>query len=87
MSFRRLQGVRLSEERQCLIYGICRTLPEQPKWIREKAERLCVSAGGLHHCALRELLTTERSVTAVARRYHVSEAVLYEARKRFYEGW
>ena len=87
MSFKKLRGVRLPERKQGLIRYICLNISDQPLWLRNKFERLCIDCGGVHHCALRELMVSEQSVTCVALRHHVVAGVLYRARKRFYESW
>ncbi len=87
MSFKKLRGVNLPEKKQGLIRYTCLNILDQPVWMRKKFERLCVECGGVYHCALREILTTERSVTEVALKYHVDESVIYRARKSFYENW
>lgn len=87
MSFKKLRGVSLPEEKQGMIYYTCLNLQEQPTWIKKKFERLCIQTAGVYHCALRELLTTQNGITGVAMRYHVSESVLQRARMRFYESW
>ena len=87
MSFRKLRGVRLSEEKQGLIRYTCLNYASRPKWEQEKIRHLCDVHGGQYSRALFEIMTTQRSVAAVARDYAVSESVLYERRKAFYEGW
>lgn len=87
MSFKKLRGVRLPEEKQGLVRYICLTYAEQPKWMQEKIRRLCDEHGGLYSAALFETMTSKRSVTAIAMKHCVSESVLYRARKAFYEGW
>ena len=87
MSFRKLQGVRLPEEKQGLVRYTCLTSREQPKWVREKIDRLCRTCGGEHEEALREVMCSRGGVTEIALRHHVSESVLYERRKAFYEAW
>lgn len=87
MSFRKLRGVRLPEEKQGLIRYTCLNYGEQPKWKREKIQRLCDACGGEHSRALFEVMTTRKSVTRIAMEYAVSESVLYERRKTFYEAW
>lgn len=87
MSFRKLRGVKLPEEKQMLIRSICLTAAEQPKWVQKKISRLCDQQGGSYSAALREVMCSWKSITAIAMAHHVSEAVLYEARRRFYESW
>ena len=87
MSFRKLRGVRLSEEKQGLIRYTCLNYASRPKWEQEKIRRLCEVHGGQYSRALFEVMTTRRSVVAIAQAHAVSESVLYERRKAFYEGW
>lgn len=87
MSFRKLRGVRLSEEKQGLIRYTCLNYASRPKWEQEKIRHLCEEHGGQYSCALFEVMTTQRSITAIAEAHAVSESVLYERRKAFYEGW
>lgn len=87
MSFRRLRGVRLSEEKQGLIRYTCLNYDSRPKWEKEKIDRLCEKCGGEYSCALFEVMTTRRRVAEIALTHSVSESVLYECRKAFYESW
>ena len=87
MSFRRLRGVRLPEEKQGLIRYTCLNYASRPKWEREKIERLCNLCGGEHSRALFEVMTTRHSVTELSVKHAVSESVLYDRRKAFYESW
>lgn len=87
MSFKKLRGVKLPEWKQGLIHYTCLNIGEQPQRLQRRFERLCVECGGAHWRALRELLTSERSVTGIALEHHVSEGALYRARGRFYERW
>ena len=87
MSFRKLRGVRLPEEKQGLIRYTCLNYDSQPEWMREKISRLCEECGGGYSAALLEVMTTRRSMTEIALRHFVDESTLYRARKRFYESW
>lgn len=87
MSFRKLRGVRLSEEKQGLVRYTCLNYASRPKWEQEKIRRLCDEHGGPFSHALFEVMTTQRSITAIAGEHAVSESVLYERRKALYESW
>lgn len=88
LSFRKLRGVNRPEKVQGMIYYTCKNFERQPKHIREKIKRLCKECGGEHEEALFVLLTRENvSVPWIERNYYVSDSVLYERRKRFYERW
>lgn len=87
MSFKKLRGVRLPEKKQMLIRSICLNYRDRPKYEQERINRLCEKCGGAHSAALFEIMTTEHSVRSVALKYYISESVLYDIRKRFYESW
>lgn len=88
MSFRKLRGVNRTHREQGLIYFTCINYDKQPKEIQEKIRRLCKECGGEHEEALFALMTRENiSVPWLERTYFVSDSVLYERRRRFYERW
>lgn len=85
MGFRKLRGVRLPEEKQGLIRYTCLDYATQPDWMKRKISRLCDQYGGEYSRALFEVMTTRRSITDISLDYCVSESVLYERRRLFYE--
>lgn len=87
MGFKKLRGVALPEEKQGLIRYSCLTYKEQPKHIQNKIQRLCREVGGAYQAALWEVMCSKSSITSIAMAHHVSETVLYELRRRFYERW
>lgn len=87
MGFKKLRGVHLPEEKQGLIRYSCLTYKEQPKHIQNKIQRLCREVGGAYQAALWEVMCSKNSITSIAMAHHVSESVLYELRRRFYERW
>lgn len=87
MSFRKLRGVNLPEEKQGYIRYTCLNYNTQPKWVRKKIHRLCDTCGGEYSHALFEVMTTRRSITEIALTHAVSESVIYDRRKAFYEKW
>lgn len=88
MRFRKYKGIRLSYEKQGLIYFTCRTYYSQPPAVQEKILRLCTKASRENPYALFVLLTTGKNTTAVALQFNIaSENTLYNARRRFYEQW
>ena len=88
MRFRKYKGIRLSYEKQGLIYFTCRTYREQPAKVQEKILTLCEKASRENPYALFVLLTTDQSTTAIAMKFNISsENTLYAARRRFYEMW
>lgn len=87
MSFRKLRGVDLPEEKQGLVRYVCLNCDSQPKRIQEKIQRLCDDAGGAYSAALREVMCSRKSIAAISMEHHVSESSLYRMRKEFYEKW
>lgn len=87
MGFKKLRGVALPEEKQGLIRYSCLTYKEQPRHIQNKIQRLCREVGGAYQAALWEVMCSKSSITSIAMAHHVSETVLYELRRRFYERW
>ena len=87
MGFRKLRGVPLPEEKQGLIRYTCLTYDSQPPRTRRKIDRLIQDSGGEYAEALRLVMLTRESMTAIALRHHVSEETLYRARRRFYLSW
>lgn len=87
MAFKKLRGVHLPEKKQMLIRSICLNYRDRPKYEQEKIKRLCEKCGGAYSAALFEVMTTEYSVRSVALKYYISESVLYDIRKNFYESW
>ena len=87
MGFKKIRGLAMSEERQGLIRYTCLTYRDQPAHTQNKIRRLCNEAGGAHAAAIWEVMCTKDAVAIIAARNHVSESVLYEGRRRFYESW
>lgn len=87
MAFKKLRGVNIPAKKQLLIRAICLNYDDRPKWEQKKIERLCDACGGGHSAALFETMTTEKSIPQISMQYFVSETVLYDIRKKFYERW
>ncbi len=85
--FRKKRGINLSYPMQGFICFSCLTYDAQPKNVKEKIKKLCQNVGGAHSEALFEFVTTEKSVTEISLKYYISETLLYNLRKKFYEGW
>ena len=84
---KKLRGVHISENRQKFIRYTCLTYEDQPAALQRKIDKLLAECGGAFEAALREVMCSEESITAIALRHYVSEATLYRARKHFYESW
>lgn len=87
MAFKKLRGVNIPAKKQLLIRAICLNYDDRPKWEQTKIERLCDMCGGGYSAALFEAMTTEKSISQISMQYFVSETVLYDIRKKFYERW
>lgn len=87
MAFKKLRGVDLPEEKQGLIRYTCLDWRSQPVWVQEKIRYICEQAAGAYQHALFEVMTTNRSITAIAMEHAISESMLYTMRKSFYERW
>ena len=87
MGFKKMRGIDLPEEQQGLIRYTCLNWRTQPVWVQEKIRYICEQCAGAYQHALFEVMTTNRSITAIAMEHALSESLLYAMRKRFYESW
>ena len=87
MGFKKLRGIALPEEQQGLLRYTCLNWRTQPVWVQEKIRYICEQCAGAYQHALFEVMTTNRSITAIAMEHALSESLLYAMRKRFYESW
>ncbi len=87
MGFKKLRGVALPEEQQGLVRYTCLNSDSQPKRTQEKIQRLCDDVGGAYSAALRQVMCSRKSITAISMEHYVSERTLYRMRKEFYEKW
>ncbi len=85
--FKKMKGVNIPYVQQGLIYFCCRNYLNEPAEMQRKIVRLCMQTGGLNWAALKEVVTTGKSLRLIAQEHSVSESCLYRLRKRFYEGW
>ena len=87
MSFKKLRGVDLPEEKQGLIRYTCLNYRDLSTRTQEKIRRLCQEHGGSYGAALWEVMCTRESIVSISMRHNVSESLLYEMRRLFYENW
>lgn len=87
MGFKKLRGVPLPEEKQGLIRYTCLTYAQQPPRIQRKIDKLLQVHGGEYADALRLVMLSRESITAISLKCHVSEETLYRLRRAFYTGW
>ena len=75
----------VSEERQGLIFFICRCHPDLPKHKRDMLDELYRSIGGEHETALRAVMETDDSFTKICiDNYIASDTTLKRLRAKFY---
>ena len=86
--FKKRRGIRLSYNKQGLIYFTCMNIKDMPENIQQKVLSLCVEVGQQDYRALYELLTNDnKSVLSISHEYFLNEKLLYKMRKEFYEKW
>lgn len=75
----------ISEERQGLIFYICRCYPDLPREKQRTLDALYRKIGGDHEAALRRVMETDDSFVKICREYYIaSETTLARLRTRFY---
>ena len=76
---------RVSEERQGLIFYICRCYSDLPREKRERLDELYRKVGGAHADALRAVMETDDSFVKICREHFIaSETTLKRMRTKFY---
>ena len=86
--FKKRRGIRLSYNKQGLIYFICVNENDMPKEVQQKILNLCIEVGKEDYKALHDVVTkSDKSVLSISLEHHLSEKALYRMRKDFYEKW
>jgi hypothetical protein len=86
--FKKRRGIKLSYNKQGLIYFTCMNVADMPEHIQEKIKRLCEDVGKEHSEVLYKVVTdSNKSIRSLALEHHISETQLYYYRKKFYEEW
>ncbi|MBQ6536816.1 MAG: hypothetical protein IJI40_08595 [Firmicutes bacterium] len=88
MRFNPIKGIGVPYKRQVKIYGDCLNYHTLPEKERAKIDRLCkeVCAGDAEmEAALKELLTTDGNLEAIALRHYVTRSALSRRRAKFYK--
>lgn len=88
--FRKMKGLKLSYERQGMIFFTLRNYEIQTEKIKGKIDQKIREAarGEIHtEQALREWCILGESVIESALRHNIDATALYRARKRLYESW
>ena len=86
--FKKRRGIKLSYNKQGLIYFTCMNYKDMPDYIKEKIIDLCEDVGKEYSEVLFKVVTdSNRSIRSLSMEYHISEMSLYRYRKKFYEAW
>lgn len=85
--FKKMKGVNVTYVQQGLIYFCCRNYTNEPAEMQRRIVRLCMETAGIDWAALKDTVTTGKSIRLIAMEHSISESVLYRLRKRFYESW
>ena len=87
-TFRKMRGIKLSYEKQGIIYFTLQNICEQPLEIRNKVKALCDKVAGADSKALYIFLTSNiDTAQSVSLKYYIAERKLYQFRKEFYMEW
>lgn len=87
-TFRKMRGIKLSYEKQGIIYFTLQNIREQPMETRNKVKALCDHIAGADSEALHVFLTSNTdTVQSVSLKHYISERKLYQLRKEFYMEW
>ena len=82
--FRYKKSVPVSYERQGYIYFKSRCYTQLTEKEQHKILNLCLEAGGEHHRALFDFITTDDGANAVCTRHHLSRSTLERAVRKYY---
>lgn len=82
--FRFKRSVPLSYEQQGYIYFLSLLYKQLPLKKQKAITELCYTAGGEHHQALFEFVTTDAGAEAVCARHFLSRSTLERAVRRYY---
>ena len=69
------------------IYFTCMNYKHQDADTKAKIRTLCKQAGGEHHAALLEYMTTDADWRYVCDKYYIGSTTLNDLRVRFYTLW
>ena len=84
MYFKKKSGIDLSYEAQGLIHFVSVNYKYMDNKVQELIKQACRAAGGEYYEALFELVTTRKTVTAIALKYSMSRETLYRCQRRYF---
>ena len=82
--FRFKKAIPVDYDTQGYIYFLSKRYTSLPLAVRRRIEDICRKAGGEHHRALLEFVTTDAGAVSVCTRYYLSQSTLERAVRRYY---
>ncbi|MBQ8830839.1 MAG: hypothetical protein IJ017_04525 [Oscillospiraceae bacterium] len=82
--FRPKTSLKIPYERQGYIYFTSKNYKALPKEKRQRIDELCLKAGGEHHKALLEYVTTDATATQICLKHYIGEGTLHRMQRRYY---
>lgn len=82
--FRYKKAIPVDYDTQGYIYFLSKRYRSLPAAAKRRIEGICRMAGGEHHQALLEFVTTDAGAASVCARYYLSQSTLERAVRRYY---
>lgn len=82
--FRYKKAIPVDYDTQGYIYFLSKRYRDLPAAARRRIDGICHRAGGEHHQALLEFVTTDAGATGVCSRHYLSQSTLERAVRRYY---
>lgn len=83
--FRKYRGMRMTYEKQGLIFFLCRNFGSLPPGVRRRIERVAEEVAGEEKAVLLALLTGRQSARHLSMTRYINLNRLYAWRRTFYE--
>lgn len=85
--FRKYRGMRMTYEKQGLIFFLCRNFGSLPPGVRRRIERVSEEVAGEEKAVLLALLTGRQSARHLSMTRYINLNRLYAWRRAFYESF
>ena len=82
--FRFKKAIPVDYDAQGYIYFLSKRYKDLPAAAKRRIEGICRTAGGEHHQALLEFVTTDAGAVAVCCRYYISQSTLERIVRKYY---
>lgn len=82
--FRFKKSIPVDYDAQGYIYFLSRRYKDLPAAAKRRIEEICRTAGGEHHQALLEFVTTDTGSAMICSRHYLSPSTLERAVRRYY---